>query len=147
MATRSIPLRFNRIVELQERTVTHDSYGSEVESWSEIAQVWASVTQTGTSENFENNANRNVPKRSAQITIRWRPDVRETWRVIHVGLIWDIKGIAEIGRRAGLNLFCSTDASRKVSPGVSGQRSSPQTEEPKSAPADPPLKPAAPPKR
>ena len=71
MATRSIPaLRFNRIVQLERRTVSRDSFGSEVESWSEVAEVWASVNQTGTSENFENDANRVVALRSAQITIR-----------------------------------------------------------------------------
>ena len=44
MATRSIPaLRFNRIVQLQRRTVTRDSFGGEIESWSEVEKVWASV--------------------------------------------------------------------------------------------------------
>ena len=98
MATRSIPApRLNRIVQLQRRTVSRDNFGSEVETWSSVAEVWASVIQTGTAENFENDANRAIAKRSAQITIRWLPNIKETWRVIHVGLIWDIKGIAEIG--------------------------------------------------
>ena len=149
--TRSQPtLRFNRIVQLERRTVTRDSFGSEIEAWAEEAEVWASVNQTGTSEKFENDAHRAIAKRSAQITIRWRPDVKETMRVVHEGLFWDIEGIAEIGRRAGLTLFCQTDVSRKAPPGYSGQRSPstpPQVEPLKPPPDDPSQKPPAPSKR
>ena len=35
-------------------------------------------------------------------------------RVIYDGLIWNIVGIAEIGRRAGLKLFCQTDVDRPI---------------------------------
>ena len=145
MATRSIPApRLNRIVQLQRRTVSRDNFGSEVETWSSVAEVWASVIQTGTAENFENDANRAIAKRSAQITIRWLPNIKETWRVIHVGLIWDIKGIAEIGRRAGLTLLCETDVNRKAEQGVSAQRSL-QTEPPKTPlPPDPKEEPEKP---
>ena len=113
MTTRSIPApRFNRVVALQEKTITRDHFGSQIEAWSEIAEVWASVNQTGTSEKFNNDANRKIALRSAQITIRWRSDAKETWRVIYDGLIWDIKGIAEIRQRVGLTLFCQTDVNR-----------------------------------
>ena len=114
MAARSIPApRFNRIVQLQRAEITRDStFGSEVETWVDVAEVWASVNQTGTSEKFENDAHRAIAKRSAQITIRWRPGVLETMRVLFGGLIWDIEGIAESGRREGLKLFCQTDVSR-----------------------------------
>ena len=96
MATRSIPpVRFNRIVQLQRRSVSRDNFGSEIEEWSEVAKVWASVNQTGTSEDFKNDANRNLALRSARITIRWRPDVTELWRLLYNGLIWAIEGLAE----------------------------------------------------
>ena len=74
----------DRIVELQERRVTRDNFGSEVVSWSEIDKVWANVKQTGgTSEDFENDANRAVALRNATIRIRWRGDVQETSRVVY----------------------------------------------------------------
>ena len=62
----------DRIVELQERRVTRDNFGSEVVSWFEIEKVWANVKQTGTSEDFENDANRAVALRNATFRIRWR---------------------------------------------------------------------------
>ena len=34
------------------------NFGSEIEGWSEIDKVWANVNQTGVSEDFENDANR-----------------------------------------------------------------------------------------
>ena len=99
----------DRIVELQERRVTRDNFGSEVVSWSEIEKVWANVKQTGTSEDFENNADRDVALRNATIRIRWRSDLQETSRVVYDGFPWDIKGIAEVGRRRELELLCQTD--------------------------------------
>ena len=146
MATRTIhALRFNRTVQLQRAEITRDpTFGSVVETWVDVAEVWASVNQTGVSEKFENDAHRAIAKRSAQITIRWRPDVKETMRVIHAKLIWDIKGIAEIGRREGLKLFCQTDANARVNPlDGPGQRS----EEAKDSAPEPTPKPPAPPKR
>ena len=105
---------FNRIVELQRFTFTRDDFGSDVESWATVDTVWASVRQTGVSEKFDNDANRKLALRTAQIAIRWRPDITETWRVIYDGLIWDIKGQGEIGRREGLNMFRQTDVNRPV---------------------------------
>ena len=42
-------------------------------------------------------------------------DVQETSRVVYDGFPWDIKGIAELGRRRELELICQTDVHR---PGV-----------------------------
>ena len=89
----------DRIVELQELRITRDRFGGEVESWSEIEKVWANVKQSGTSERFQNDADRAIALRNATIRIRWRGDVQETGRVVYDGFPWDIKGIAEIGFR------------------------------------------------
>ena len=84
--------------------------------WADLATVWAHVDQTGVSENFENNSNIAVPKRNAEMTILWRDDIGETMRVIYDGLAWDIKGIAEVGRRRGLTLYCQTNPTRAYTP-------------------------------
>ena len=103
----------DRIVELQELRETRDRFGGVVESWAEIEKVWASVRQTGTSENFQNDADRAIALRNATIRIRWRNDVQETARVVYDGFPWDIKGIAEIGFRRELDLICQTDVHRE----------------------------------
>ena len=71
----------DRIVELQELRTTRDRFGGVVEAWSEIEKVWARVNQTGTSENFQNDADRPIALRNATMRIRWRGDVQETGRV------------------------------------------------------------------
>ena len=148
MATAS--LRLNRIILLQARVVTRDpTFGSEIEAWIDVAEVWANVEQTGTSEKFNNDANRTVALRNATMRIRWRDDVSETSRVIYAGLAWDIEGIARLGRRRELELYCQTDVSRKAPPGVSEQRSPepyPPPEPAKQPQAAPSQKPPAPPK-
>ena len=101
--------RLDRIVEIQSRRITRDAFGSEVVSWSETDKVWANVNQTGASEDFENNADRDVALRNSTFRIRWRDDVEETSRVVYDGFLWGINGIAEVGYRRELELSCQTD--------------------------------------
>ena len=109
----SASLRLNRIIRIQSRVKTRDAYGSEIEAWVDVAEVWANVNQTGTSEKFNNDAKRMVALRNATIRIRWRDDVAETSRVIYDGLAWGIAGIARLGRRRELELFCQTDVNAR----------------------------------
>ena len=103
-----------------------------------MGEVWANVNQTGVSEKFNNDANRTVARRNATMRIRWRDDVAETSRVIYDGLAWDIEGIARLGRRRELELFCQTDVNARVtlddddSQGAKGE-----SEPPAKAPAPP----------
>ena len=114
MASNSIP-RLDRIVTIQRRVVTRDpAFGGEIENWVDLAEVWASVRPTASSEKFAKESNRVLPLRLVTIRIRWRDDVRETMRVIYNGFLWDIKGRGEIGFRRFLDLFCVTDTSRRV---------------------------------
>ena len=135
MAARSV--RLDRIITLQSRTVTRDStFGSEIEEWTDVEQVWANVNQTGTSEVFKNDANRTLALRNATIRIRWRPDVKETWRVVYNKLLWNIKGIGQVGFRRELELFVETDVSRPA-PDPAPVRSERDAESPEPGPAKP----------
>ena len=102
----------DRIVELQASIIVRDSFGGEMERWKEIDKVWAAVNQTGVSEAFKNDAARRIPLRNATFRIRWRDDLNETSRVVYNDFAWDIKGIAELGRRRELELICQTDVAR-----------------------------------
>ena len=98
----------NRVIAIQERVVTRDRFGGEVETWVDLTEVWARVNQTGVSENFDNNANLEHAVRNAQIDILYREDVDETMRVIYQQHAWDIEGIGELGYKHELRLFCRT---------------------------------------
>ena len=99
----------NRIVQIQERNVVRDGLGGEVVTWAPVVKLWAEVTQTGVSKDFENDANRDVALRNAQVRILWRGDIDETQRMVYDGLPWDIKGIGEVGFRKDLMLTVQTD--------------------------------------
>ena len=111
-AGRGQPQQLDRIITIQQRTVTRDSFGGEIVKYADLDTVWANVKQTGTSENFENDASRKVALRNSTIRIQWRDDLDETSRVVYDGYVWDIEGIAEIGHRRELELFCQTDVHR-----------------------------------
>ena len=108
--------RLDRIIEIQRRIVTRDSFGSELETWAALDTVWAHVNQTGADEKFENNANRNLVTRDARMTIHYRDDIDETMRVIYDERAWDIRGIAEIGFRKKLELFVQADIDGELHP-------------------------------
>ena len=101
--------RLDRIIEIQRRTVTRDSFGGEIETWVKLDTVWAHVNQTGADEAFRNESNREQATRDARMTIHWRDDLDETMRVIYDERAWDIRGIAEIGFRRKLELLTQAD--------------------------------------
>ena len=51
--------RLNRIVEIQHRTVTRDSFGSEIETFVELDTVWAEKVEVKPSEKFIETSARN----------------------------------------------------------------------------------------
>lgn len=104
----------DRIITIQDPVVTRDGFGGETVNYANLAEVWADVDQTGVSEDFENDANRERALRNAKMRIHWRGDIDERMRVVYDGLGWDIEGIAEIGFRRYLELTCQTDTGRMV---------------------------------
>ena len=90
---------------------TGDFLGGESVTWSKVDDVWANAVITAASEEFEQDANKDVTDRHAEVLIRWRPDLVETMRVIHNGLTWDIEGIEQVGFHRESLLFVRTDVS------------------------------------
>lgn len=101
---------FDRLIDLQRRDVTRDSYGGEIVTWSHVDTVWASVRTRGqTAETWEAGSDREVATRTAAMRLRWRDDIDETMRVVYDGLAWDIEGIAEVGFRRETEIYCVAD--------------------------------------
>ena len=92
--------RLNRIIEVQHRTVTRDSFGGEIEAWVTVANVWAEKVQVKPAERFIKTSARTVNSSTAQFKILQREDVDETMRVIDDhGTRWGIIGIIKNGRQ------------------------------------------------
>ena len=92
--------RLNRVIEIEHRTVTRDSFGSEIEAWVTLAEVWAEKVQVKPAERFIKSSARTVNTSTAQFKILRREDLDETMRVIDDhGVLWNIIGIIVNGRQ------------------------------------------------
>lgn len=95
--------RLDRKITIQEPTTTYDSYGEPVESWSDLAIVWAEVRQQSAREMWESGK---VSEVEMMFRIRYRSGIDETCRVVYDGKNYDITGEPrEIGRRDGLEIM------------------------------------------
>ena len=99
--------QLDRIVTIQQRTATRDSFGGEVVTWVDLADVWARVTPQSAREQFRNESNIEQASNTTAFRIRYRGDLSETMRVVHDGHEWDIEGIVEVGRRFMLDVIAT----------------------------------------
>ena len=94
----------NRIVELQEPVIVRDDFGSDMETWTTQATVWASFQNVGkNTEKYIRDSSKEHIFRMGQFGII-RPDVDfdERWRIVETdGLArtWNVVGIGKEGRR------------------------------------------------
>lgn len=99
--------RLDRKISIQEPTTTRDDFGQSVDAFAEVAKVWAQRRDISAKENTE--TDQPVASTRTEWTIRWRSDIRETWRVVTTTdriQTFEIVGILELGRREGLRLIC-----------------------------------------
>lgn len=107
-----MPTPFNaglmdRQVVIQKRTVSRDgTLGSQAVAWSTLDTVWAQVVESSTASDEAMRAGVQTFARPSKVRIRWRADVDTTMRISHNGQLLQILGIAELGRRQGLELAC-----------------------------------------
>ena len=105
--------RLDRIVTIEKPTVARDRFGSELLTWTLLAEVWAEKRRGSrpSSERFINDANREQSLRRATFRIRQRRDVYEVYRLVDdSGLTWDIEGVSHFGRE-WTDLICAVDVS------------------------------------
>ena len=90
----------NRLIEIQRRAVTRDSFGSEVVTWVKVDTVWAELLQQKPSERFLKTSKRTVNMSTKRYRILAREDVNELMRVVDEwGQPWDITGIIKNDRQ------------------------------------------------
>lgn len=95
--------QLDRRLTLLSRTITRGTGGEALEAFVEVATVWASRLPL-TAREIEREA---IMQAQAEVKfkVRWRGDVKAEWRCQSEGLTYDITGIEELGRKAGLHLF------------------------------------------
>lgn len=97
-------------ITIQQRTVTLDAFGGEVETWATLATVRASVLPQRYTTGVEAVASalgRESVQTSYTVTIYHRTDVTELHRVYWSGQALDIRRVIDPdGRRRWLELLC-----------------------------------------
>jgi SPP1 family predicted phage head-tail adaptor len=100
--------KFRHRVTIQQKTVGRDSAGGITESWSNFAKDVNAAIDTVTGR--ESVASRQITaKYSTEISIRWRPGVTATMRVLHGSVVYNIEGMipdSDTGRKI-ITLLCT----------------------------------------
>lgn len=95
--------RMDRRVTLRKRSVSRNAYGEQVATFSDLATVWAEKLDIAGREYFS--AQQVQASVTTRWRIRWRDDVTVLDRISYDGAEHDIKNIAELGRRQGLEIL------------------------------------------
>jgi SPP1 family predicted phage head-tail adaptor len=77
-------------ITLQSRAAGQDLLGQASGAWTTVGDVWARARPLRSRELFAAGQVQNVT--DVEFTIRWRADVRTTWRVLWRGQPYDITG-------------------------------------------------------
>jgi SPP1 family predicted phage head-tail adaptor len=96
--------RLDRRATLQRPDITRTAAGDAVTGYTTVAEVWAGKRDLRGREFLEAAATQ--AEAETLFTIRWRPDVAPSWRLLTEGRTFDIQHAAEIGRREALELRC-----------------------------------------
>lgn len=99
--------RFRHRVTIQAKTVSRDSSGGVLEGWVDFAKgVNAAIDTLSGSESYQ--ARQITSQVDTEISIRWRPGILPTMRVVHNGDVYNVEGIvpdSDTGRKI-LTLLC-----------------------------------------
>lgn len=92
-------------VTLQRKSVTRDSYGAEVITWTDIATVWASVAPLRGREFLEQRRDGNEV--TTRITLRYRSSLEPIHRAVHRSTTYDVQSVIHKETRfRELELMC-----------------------------------------
>lgn len=94
----------HRVV-IQRYKATQDEYGQPIQTWIDVAAVWANVEGLSGRELFE--AQQTRAEADHRVTIRYRDDITPTMRIVNDGRSYNITAAADrTGRREWLELTC-----------------------------------------
>jgi SPP1 family predicted phage head-tail adaptor len=95
--------RLDQRITIQTKSVTRASNGEEVVAWVALDTVWAEVKPLRAKEFFA--AAQMQGSVDHQVRLRWRDDIARDMRLMWRDQPLDIVGIAELGRRDGLEIM------------------------------------------
>jgi SPP1 family predicted phage head-tail adaptor len=108
--------KLDRRITIQYALLAVNSIGEHIKTWTTLTQAWASIEYSDSKETFD--AAQIVAPNEVVFKLRYFSDINETMRIIYNQKQYDIKHIAEIGRRNGLKIIaiCKDNTSAIVYP-------------------------------
>lgn len=100
------PGQLDRRITIQSRTTAANAYNEPVETWSDVATVWAKIDYPVTASDEATIQGLNLATTRVEFTIRHRADVNFITRVLYNSEVFDVERISEIGRKSYLKLTC-----------------------------------------
>lgn len=101
--------RLDSRIALMQRGNTVDELGQPVESWSDLATVWASIRHLSGVEAIKADAVTSTVK--ASIRIRYRTGLNAGMRVVHGAQVYSIEAVMpDVGGREFVDLVCEAVA-------------------------------------
>ena len=92
-------------VTIQQKSISQDTYGAALETWSTLATVWANVEALSGREFFD--SQQTVAQADHRITIRYRADIKPAMRVVEGTRTFEIQAVLDReGRKRTLELLC-----------------------------------------
>lgn len=100
--------KLDRRIRVLRYGMTRDAQNAPVEAWAELVKLWASKEDISDGERMR------AAQVGASVTTRFRiryssvtATIDAKDRIVYGGLVYDIAGIKEIGRREGLEITAS----------------------------------------
>lgn len=96
--------KLDQRVTLRDLAGAVDSIGQPVQTWVDVATLWANVRYNSGAESIKADADTSVVK--ASIRLRYRSDVVASMRVVHGGTVFEIKAVLPNRRKGYVDLVC-----------------------------------------
>lgn len=97
--------RMNRRCTIQQQSVTQDALGQQVNTWTDVATVWADIRLTSGLEAIKSDVQTSTTK--ASVRIRYRSGLTSGMRVVHNLVNYQINAVMpDIGGREYVDLVC-----------------------------------------
>lgn len=86
----------NKLVTIQAKTDTVDAIGQPVNTWVDVATVWADIRYLSGLESIKSDADVSIAKVS--VRVRYIADIKPSMRVVYEGVIYQIKAVLPSGK-------------------------------------------------
>lgn len=92
----AIAMQLNKRITIQSLTQTKDTHGGQVDTWTDIALVWAGIKSLSGDERRITKEGGQAAEARTEFMIRYRAGIIEKMRVLYGGKIYNIKHVNDL---------------------------------------------------